>query len=374
MIPMVISDIRRYPRHPCRLPFAISPFVRCLLFTILCDCAPTYIMASTNCLGRARSLMYPAANLAESSCSKKARYSRSIASRMNAFESGQRDHLQVAECHGLWHQFHEHAVGARRMDERDERAVGSWPRLPRRSAARPCSFSARERGADVVHAKRDVMDPGPRFATYFAIGESSAVGSSSSSCAPSPAAGTGSGRARVATRRPPAVHLQAERVAEERRARRGHRDPDVSTRNADVVSSVGPAASTISAPRASARRQSSSTSANVRIRSPAWRSCRAAARTRPARAPPARRAGRIGATAARARGIRRARAGARRACRWCSARNRSIAAISSGTPLPVVASVFTIGGRQAPVRDVSSDSIASIDADRPIGAFTVAPC
>ena len=54
----------------------------------------------------------------------------------------------------------EHAVRSGGMDEGDQRAFGSWPRLHRRRASRPARFQPRQRGADVVNAQRDVMEAG----------------------------------------------------------------------------------------------------------------------------------------------------------------------------------------------------------------------
>ena len=61
------------------------------------------------------------------------------------------------------------------------------------------------------------------------------------------------------------------------------------------------------------------------------------------------------------------------ACVRCGcARNRSIASTSSGTPFPVVASVFTIGGRHSSgARTSRSDRFASTDDTSPVGALAV---
>ena len=71
------------------------------------------------------------------------------------------------------------------------------------------------------------------------------------------------------------------------------------------------------------------------------------------------------------RGTRRARGAARPASPRCARGIASTASSSSATPLPVVASVLTIGGRHSPAPNVCSESIASIDAAIAIGAFAI---
>ena len=73
---------------------------------------------------------------------------------------------------------------ARSRDGRTRRAIRAHPLwATRRSVARLSPSAAQASRGYRRHAKRDVVQPGPRFATYFAIGESSAVASSNSSAA-----------------------------------------------------------------------------------------------------------------------------------------------------------------------------------------------
>ena len=68
--------------------------------------------------------------------------------------------IELRTADGALLQLDEHAVGARRMNERDQRAFGARARLlvDQPHAAR---LQLRERGADVVDAQGDVVQPGP---------------------------------------------------------------------------------------------------------------------------------------------------------------------------------------------------------------------
>ena len=63
-------------------------------------------------------------------------------------------------------QLDEHAVRARRVDERDQRPFGARPRLlvDQPDAAR---LELRQRGVDVLDAQRDVMEAGPALLDVF---------------------------------------------------------------------------------------------------------------------------------------------------------------------------------------------------------------
>ena len=63
-------------------------------------------------------------------------------------------------------QLDEHAVRARRMNERDQRAFGARPRLliDQPHAAR---LQLRQRRGDVVDPQRDVVQPGPALLDVF---------------------------------------------------------------------------------------------------------------------------------------------------------------------------------------------------------------
>ena len=66
--------------------------------------------------------------------------------------------LQIGDCQiGDWLlQLDQHAVGARRVDERDQRAFGAGPRLLV-DQPRAAGLQLRQRRADVVDAQRDVV-------------------------------------------------------------------------------------------------------------------------------------------------------------------------------------------------------------------------
>ena len=108
-----------------------------------------------------------------------------------------------------------------------------------------------------------------------------------------------------------------------------------------------------------------------RDRAPGWRSDRGARPARPRCSTPARRAARTGATAARAAGTRRARGAARARAGRSAPGSARPAASSASTPLPVVASVFTIGGRHSPCAERVQRQHRLDRRDHPIGAFVV---
>ena len=239
-------------------------------------------------------------------------------------------------------QLDQHAVRRRRMDERDERAFGARPRLlvDQPDAAR---LQLRERRRDVVDAQRDVMQAGPALLEVLRDRRirrrrleqlERRLRRRGMKCARTRCDATSSRR----------LDLEPERVAIERQRR-----VEIADGDADVIEDgfhVRPSSCQRSRPTISSSRR-------VRIDLARGDPIERSRRTRPARSTllldvlqEAVRQQLAQAELVRARG-----GGSRCDAAGVRAERARSSATAPATPLPVVASVLTIGGRHSPVAE-----------------------